>query len=113
VFTGVLETLSREAAQELVTRYGGKAIDGPSSKASYVVLESRVGPSKLRKTQELGVKMVSEDGFLKLIRELSANGGTEEQSAAKKVRAGTGEGVATGRFAKGILQDIVEKDGIR
>jgi replication factor C subunit 1 len=82
VFTGLLETLSREEGQELVKRYGGKVTGGPSGKTSFVVLGSDAGPSKLRKIQELNLKTINEDGLLQLIRSLPANGG--DGKAAEK-----------------------------
>lgn len=82
VFTGLLETLSREEGQELVKRYGGKVTGAPSSKTSYVVLGSDAGPSKLRKIQTMNIKTINEDGLFELIRRLPANGG--DGKAAEK-----------------------------
>lgn len=82
VFTGLLETLSRDEGQELVKRYGGKVTGAPSSKTSYVVLGSDAGPSKLRKIQDMKIKTINEDGLLELIRRLPANGG--DGKAAEK-----------------------------
>jgi replication factor C subunit 1 len=82
VFTGLLETLSREEGQELVKRYGGRVTGQPSSKTSYIVLGNDAGPSKLRKIKELNLTTISEDGLLELIRLLPANGG--DGKAAEK-----------------------------
>lgn len=80
VFTGLLETISREEGQELVKRYGGKVTGAPSSKTSYVVLGSEAGPSKLRKIADLKIKTINEDGLFALIRatseHLNKSGGT-------------------------------------
>ncbi|KAI1000714.1 Replication factor C subunit 1 [Podosphaera aphanis] len=80
VFTGLLETLAREEAQELVKRYGGKVTGGPSRKTSFVVLGNDAGPSKLRKIQELSLKTIDEDGLLELIRVMPANGGDGKEA---------------------------------
>ena len=82
VFTGLLETLSREEGQELVKRYGGKVTTSPSGKTSFVVLGSDAGPSKLRKIADLKLKTINEDGLLELIRIMPANGG--DGKAAEK-----------------------------
>ncbi|KAL3425843.1 Replication factor C subunit 1 [Phlyctema vagabunda] len=82
VFTGLLDTISREEGQELVKRYGGKVTGAPSKKTSYVVLGSDAGPSKLRKIKELNIKTINEDGLFELIRLLPANGG--DGKAAEK-----------------------------
>jgi replication factor C subunit 1 len=89
VFTGLLESISREEGQELVKRYGGKITTGPSGKTSYVVLGTDAGPAKLRKIQELNLKTINEDGLFELIRRLPANGGdgkaAEKNNEKKKV----------------------------
>ena len=82
VFTGLLETISREEAQELVKRYGGKVTSGPSSKTTFVVLGSDAGPSKLEKIHKLNIKTINEDGLFDLIRKFPANGG--DGKAAEK-----------------------------
>jgi replication factor C subunit 1 len=87
VFTGLLETISREAGQELVKRHGGRVTGTPSSKTSYVVLGSDAGPSKLEKIKAMNIKTVSEDGLFELIRRLPAGGGggkASEKSMEKK-----------------------------
>ncbi|KAL2021525.1 hypothetical protein VTK56DRAFT_7024 [Thermocarpiscus australiensis] len=76
VFTGVLKTISREDAQALVKRYGGKVTGAPSSKTDFVVLGDDAGPSKLRKIKEHGIKTIDEEGLFYLIRTMPAHGGS-------------------------------------
>ncbi|EHK96209.1 DNA polymerase III clamp loader subunit, C-terminal [Glarea lozoyensis ATCC 20868] len=90
VFTGLLETLSRDDGQALVKRYGGKVTTAPSGKTSFVVLGSDAGPSKLRKIHELKIKTIDEDGLFSIIRELPANGG-DGQAAEKHMEKKTAE----------------------
>lgn len=75
VFTGVLNSLGREAGQSLVKQYGGKVTGAPSKKTSYVVLGNEAGPKKLETIQKLGIKTINEDGLFALIKNLPANGG--------------------------------------
>ncbi|KAL5345825.1 DNA replication factor C complex subunit Rfc1 [Pseudogymnoascus australis] len=96
VFTGLLETISREEGQELVKKYGGKVTGAPSGKTSYVVLGSDAGPSKLEKIANLKIKTINEDGLFALVRatseHLTQTGGTtraaekalEKQKEAEK-----------------------------
>ncbi|KAJ5054195.1 uncharacterized protein L3040_000477 [Drepanopeziza brunnea f. sp. 'multigermtubi'] len=87
VFTGLLETLSRDEGTELVKRYGGKVTGAPSGKTSFVVLGNDAGPSKLRKIQALKIKTINEDGLFALISKLPADGGdgkAAEKSIEKK-----------------------------
>jgi DNA ligase (NAD+) len=68
VLTGTLEKLSREQAKEEVERRGGKVSGSVSRKTDWVVAGADAG-GKLKKAQELGVKVVDESGFLDLLRE--------------------------------------------
>jgi len=66
VITGTLPTLSREDAEELIARHGGKATSSVSRNTSYLVLGEDPG-SKLEKARSLGVKIISEQELLDLI----------------------------------------------
>ncbi|EQL01212.1 replication factor C, subunit 1-like protein [Ophiocordyceps sinensis CO18] len=89
VFTGVLQTISRDEGQALVKRYGGKVVGQPSSKTSFVVLGGDAGPSKLAKIQSHGIKTIDENGLFDLIRKLPALGGSGKgaQKAQEKKKA--------------------------
>ncbi|GAA5897705.1 replication factor C subunit 1 [Sporobolomyces salmoneus] len=67
VFTGELDSLSREDGQDLVKRYGGRVTTAPSSKTSYVVLGKDAGPKKIEMIKKHSIKTVDEDGFLRMI----------------------------------------------
>ena len=66
MLTGTLTALTREAAQEAITQRGGKVSGSVSKKTDYLVVGEDAG-SKLRKAQELGVKVLDERQFLKLL----------------------------------------------
>ena len=66
VFTGTLSQMSRKAAEALVERLGGKAISSVSHETDYVVAGENPG-SKLDTAQRLGVKVISEADFLRLV----------------------------------------------
>jgi DNA ligase (NAD+) len=48
----------------LIEQHGGKVVSSISSKTSFVVAGENMGPSKLEKSQKLGVSIKSEDEFL-------------------------------------------------
>ncbi len=66
VFTGELQTLKRTEAEQLAKQYGGYASGSVSKKTSFVVVGENAG-TKLRKAQELGIPVMTEDEFLKMI----------------------------------------------
>lgn len=68
VFTGTLSTLSRDEAKEIVEKLGGKASSSVSSKTYLVVAGENAG-SKLEKARNFGVKIISEQEFLEMIKE--------------------------------------------
>ena len=85
VITGVLESLDRDEAKELIVKYGGKVTQSVSKKTSYVVVGSEPGQSKLAKAATFNVKQVTEDELLDLIGTLPAktNNSTTPKSSAK------------------------------
>ncbi|HEY4444470.1 MAG TPA: NAD-dependent DNA ligase LigA [Steroidobacteraceae bacterium] len=67
VLTGTLQTLTREAAAEAIVELGGKVSGSVSKKTQYVVAGADAG-SKLKKAQQLGVTVLDEAAFLKLLK---------------------------------------------
>jgi DNA ligase (NAD+) len=66
VVTGTLIKYGRDEINELITRHGGHAASSVSKKTDYLVAGEKAG-SKLDKAKELGVKVLSEEEFEKLI----------------------------------------------
>lgn len=69
VLTGTLSSMTRDEAGEKIKAKGGKTSSSVSKKTSYVVAGENAG-SKLDKAQDLGVIILNEDEFLKLIGEI-------------------------------------------
>jgi DNA ligase (NAD+) len=66
VFTGAMTHLTRGEAEKEVKKRGGKTSSSISKKTTCVVAGEKVG-SKLQKAEELGIKIIDEAAFLKLI----------------------------------------------
>lgn len=67
VVTGTLERFKRTEIKELIQEHGGRASSSVSKKTDFVVAGAEAG-SKLAKAEELGVKVLTEDEFVELIR---------------------------------------------
>ena len=68
VLTGTLPTLTRDEASTMIENAGGKTSSSVSKKTTYVLAGSEAG-SKLKKAQELNVKIIDEETFLKMLNE--------------------------------------------
>lgn len=66
VLTGTLPTMTRDEASAIIKKNGGKVSGSVSKKTSYVLAGEEAG-SKLTKARELGVTVISEEDFLKMI----------------------------------------------
>lgn len=66
VLTGSLEHYSREEASEIIEKMGGKTSSSVSKKTDYVLAGEDAG-SKLKKAQELGITIISEEEFIAML----------------------------------------------
>ena len=66
VLTGTLPTMTRDEASAIIESFGGKASGSVSKKTSYVLAGEAAG-SKLTKAQQLGVPVIDEEAFRKMI----------------------------------------------
>lgn len=67
VISGTFEKHSREEYKKLIEDNGGKNTGSISKKTSFVLAGEGMGPSKREKAEKLGVRIVNEDEFLKMI----------------------------------------------
>lgn len=73
VFTGVLNSIKRQTAAEIVKRQGADIDVGITKRTNYVITGSAPGPSKLKKIEKYNndgneIKIILEDEFLKMIK---------------------------------------------
>lgn len=67
VISGTFKRWSRDELKELIERKGGKNTSSVSKKTSYLLAGEDPGPEKIKKAKELGVKIIDEDTFAKMI----------------------------------------------
>ena len=68
VLTGTLSKFSREEAEEKISNFGGKCASSVSKKTDFVLAGESAG-SKLTKAQTLGVRIINENEFLRMLKE--------------------------------------------
>ena len=67
VVSGVFETYSRDEIKLLIEENGGKNVGSISSKTSFVIAGDNMGPSKLKKAQDLNISIINEEDFRRMI----------------------------------------------
>lgn len=68
VVSGVFESFSRDELKATIKANGGKVVSSISGKLNYLVAGDKIGPSKLQKATDLGVKIISENEFKGMIQ---------------------------------------------
>jgi len=68
VLTGTLKTMSRDEAKQLIQRMGAKIGNTISKNTDYLIIGDNPG-SKAKKAEELNVKIINEDEWIKIIKE--------------------------------------------
>ena len=68
VVSGVFNSFSRDGIKESIEANGGKVSGSISSKTSYVLAGDDMGPSKRKKAEDLGVKIISEAEYIDMIQ---------------------------------------------
>ena len=67
VISGVFAKHSRDQYKDMIELHGGKNSSSISKKTSYILAGDNMGPEKLKKAASLGVPIIDEDAFLKMI----------------------------------------------
>lgn len=69
VISGVFAHHSRDEYKAMIEKHNGKNVGSISSKTSFILAGENMGPSKLEKAQKLGIKIMNEEEFLRLVGE--------------------------------------------
>ncbi len=69
VISGTFSNFTRDQLKEAVEAAGGRISSSVSGNTSFIIAGNDMGPSKRAKANALGVRMVSEDEFVKMIKE--------------------------------------------
>jgi DNA ligase (NAD+) len=67
VISGVFENFERDELKDLIVKNGGKVLSSISGKLDFLLAGANMGPAKLEKAKSLGIKMLGEDEFIKMI----------------------------------------------
>jgi DNA ligase (NAD+) len=67
VISGKFNMISRDDLKKLIEQNGGKSAGSVSGKTSFLIAGEEMGPEKLKKAEKLGVKIIGETEFLKML----------------------------------------------
>lgn len=67
VISGVFARHSRDEYKAMIEKNGGKNVGSISAKTTFVLAGENMGPAKLEKAQKLGVRIIDEDEFLRML----------------------------------------------
>lgn len=67
VVSGVFSKFSRDEIKKTIEQNGGKNVGSISGKTNFVLAGENMGPEKLKKAEKLGVKVITEDEFIKMV----------------------------------------------
>ncbi len=67
IISGTFEIHSRDELKTIIEKNGGKNVGSISKKTSYMLAGNNIGPSKLEKANKLGIPIISENDFLKML----------------------------------------------
>ena len=65
-------TRSRDEMKELIELHGGRNLAAVSGNVDYLVAGEKMGPAKLKKAEKLGIRILTEEEFLRMVREADA-----------------------------------------
>jgi DNA ligase (NAD+) len=67
VVSGTFAHYERDEIKDVIVAHGGKVLSGVSGKLDYLVAGENMGPAKREKAEKLGIKIISEDEFRKML----------------------------------------------
>ena len=67
VISGVFAHHSRDEYKDMIEKNGGKNVGSISKKTTFILAGENMGPSKLEKAEKLGIPIINEDEFLKML----------------------------------------------
>ena len=90
VISGTFTDHSRDELKELIESHGGRNLAAVSANVDYLVAGRNMGPSKLQKAQKLGIKLISEEEFSKMLEgEAAVGADTQTENNESEPAQGT------------------------
>ncbi len=80
VVSGIFSHFSRDGIKETIEKYGGKVASSVSSRTTYLLAGEKPGPQKVEKARNLGIPVITEEEFLKMIGRKEKEKGTNDQN---------------------------------
>lgn len=96
VISGVLDSITRDQAEDLIKRHGGKVTSAVSGRTSFLIVGQHTGRTKYHTAKTNNTKMINEDGLFSLIAAAPEPKEEEEQEVPAAVPAVGGAAVPAG-----------------
>jgi DNA ligase (NAD+) len=64
----VFENFEREELKIVIKNHGGKVLSSVSGKLDFLIAGKNMGPAKLKKASDLGIKIVTEQEFIEMLK---------------------------------------------
>ena len=110
VISGVLESMERDEAANLIKECGGNVVSGLSRKVTHILVGEEPGPAKLAKADEMGIKQVTEDELLEMIRKKSGLSTKTSSKTPEKVKV---DGVKKEKKEVDAVKKKVKSDEVK
>ncbi|CAB3245403.1 unnamed protein product [Arctia plantaginis] len=91
LLTGVLDSFEKDEIAAAINKYGGCVKSAVTKKVTHVLAGDDAGPAKMAKAKELGIQIITEDDFLKMIINRSKKGTDKEEIKIEKKHSSKGK----------------------
>ena len=84
VLTGTLKSMGRAEAKNIIEKFGGKVASSVTAKTDYLISDGEINGAKAQTAQRLGTKILTENDFLQMIKNVQTEDATSTINTSTK-----------------------------